>query len=242
MTNDPYSIAVSEVMLQQTQVARVIEKYKFFLKKFPTVERLAKAPLQEVLSVWSGLGYNRRAKFLQHMAKHIVQEYHQVFPTELAELMKLPGIGRYTAGAIMAFAYNKPGICIETNIRTVFIHHFFDRDRAVSDSDIVPLIESTLDMRNPRIWYWALMDYGSYLKTQGIGTHRQSATYKKQGAFKGSTREVRGAVLKRLAKSGSTLVQLKKELLFDQERIVTALEALQKEQLIIKKGLYYRIA
>jgi A/G-specific adenine glycosylase len=236
-TTDPYKIAVSEVMLQQTQVARVIEKYKEFLKAFPTAHSLANAPLRQVLLLWSGLGYNRRARFLQQMAKTISTEHKGKPPKTFDELLKLPGIGAYTAGAICAFAYNQPVVMIETNIRTVYLHHFHnDSKEQVSDKTLLPLIEATLDRENPRQWYWALMDYGSYLKTQGVRIHRNSAQYKKQTTFKGSLREVRGGIMKIITTRSATALQLQKLTGFEMPRIEAAIQALLKEGIITKKG------
>ncbi|HTH93428.1 MAG TPA: A/G-specific adenine glycosylase [Candidatus Paceibacterota bacterium] len=229
-TSDPYKIAVSEIMLQQTQVSRVIEKYKEFLKAFPTARSLASAPLPQVLSIWSGLGYNRRAKFLHEMAKAVSKQ--KSFPKTLEDLKALPGIGAYTAGAITVFAYNDPAVFIETNIRTVYLHHFFADKKNVSDKELFPIIKATLDHKNPREWYWALMDYGSYLKSQGVVIHRTSKAYKKQPPLKGSLREVRGAILKQLVVQPRTLSQLQKILPFEKERISEAYTALKKEKLI----------
>ncbi len=195
-TSDPYHILVSEMMLQQTQVARVIPKYEAFLKRFPTVRHLAQAPLSDVLVLWSGLGYNRRARFIHESAKFCVATYNGVFPQDTALLESFPGIGTYTARAVMAFAWNKPVVFIETNIRTVFIQSFFSTKKEVSDTTLIRYVEETLDTKNPRAWYAALMDYGSYLKTQGNTVHRKSAHYKKQPAFKGSRRAIRGAIIK----------------------------------------------
>lgn len=240
-TTDPYSIVVSEIMLQQTQVPRVIEKYHVFLDTFPTVELLARAPLSKVLTLWSGLGYNRRARFLHDCAKAVVARYSGVFPKTKEELDTLPGIGPYTRSAVLAFAYNIPTECIETNIRSVFLHHFFSRTkRAVSDKELLVLVKDTLDTQHPREWYWALMDYGSFLKQQGNVVHRKSAQYKKQSAFKGSRREVRGAILKLLAdKKKSALSQLQK--LYDTALIDQALKGLIAEGFVIKKGSLYHL-
>jgi A/G-specific adenine glycosylase len=166
-TTDPYSITVSEIMLQQTQAGRVVEKYRAFLKRFPTVQSLARAQLPAVLALWSGLGYNRRAKFLHQMAKTIVSELGGKFPRTADGLEALPGIGPYTARAICAFAYNQPVAFIETNIRTVFIHHFFSDTEKIPDATLLPIVEMVIDRKNPRQWYAALMDYGSSLKQQG---------------------------------------------------------------------------
>ncbi len=239
-TKDPYKIAVSEIMLQQTQVNRVVEKYKEFLKAFPNATALAAAPLQHVLLLWSGLGYNRRARFLQRMAQAVTEQGK--FPKTFNELLKLPGIGHYTAGAISAFAYNIPVSIIETNIRTVYLHHFYhDSEVGVSDKDLMVLIESTLDQHNPREWYWALMDYGSHLKASGIKIHRNSAQYKKQSTFKGSLREVRGGIMKVLTTTPATAQKLQTILSFDIDRIEKALEQLMKEEFVVRKGKSFSI-
>lgn len=242
-THDPYCIVVSELMLQQTQVARVKEKYVLFLKHFPTVQCLASASLSQVLTVWSGLGYNRRAKFIHRLAQEVTQHHRGVFPRLVYELETLPGIGRYTARAIAAFAYNDPVVLVETNVRTVFLHHFFNtRKKQISDRDITPFIEATLDSKEPRRWYAALMDYGAFLKQNGITAHRKSASYKKQSAFEGSTREVRGAVIRLLTRGPHTKTVLTKKLLFSSERIMTALEGLIRDELVEKRGHQYSLA
>jgi A/G-specific adenine glycosylase len=201
-TTDPYHILVSEIMLQQTQVERVRRKYPEFLAVFPTCADLAKAPLQRVLAVWQGLGYNRRAIALQGCAKIVVNEHTGNLPSDVDILAALPGIGRATACSIAAFAFNLPVVFIETNIRRVFIFFFFDGKDKVSDREIIPLVEQALYKKNPRIWYWALMDYGSMLKRTVANPNRQSAHYEKQSKFKGSDREIRGMILKELLEVG----------------------------------------
>jgi len=163
-THNPYYILVSEIMLQQTQTERVKQKYAEWLELFPTIEALAKAPLQKVLTTWKGLGYNRRALALKRTAEKIVDEYSGKFPNTYNHILDLPGIGPYTAGAVLAFAFNKAMPIIETNIRTVYIHFFFKDHGEIHDKEILELIEKTLDHENPREWYYALMDYGVMLK------------------------------------------------------------------------------
>ncbi|MFC1594159.1 A/G-specific adenine glycosylase [Candidatus Omnitrophota bacterium] len=199
-TRNPYYILVSEIMLQQTQVKRVIEKYKEFIQAFPDIESLAKAPLRRVLWAWSGLGYNRRALALHKTAKIVVVEYDKKIPSAVESLTELPGIGNATASEICAFAFNKPTVFIETNIRSVFIHHFFKKRRNVHDNEIMPLIEQALDMKNPRQWYYALMDYGVVLKAQLPNPSRRSKHYVRQSPFQGSDRQIRGAILRLLIK------------------------------------------
>lgn len=241
MTTDPYRITVSEIMLQQTQVPRVIEKYKEFLKAFPTVKKLAAAPLSDVLRLWNGLGYNRRAKFLHQMAQAVTLEYKGKFPDTVEGLQKLPGIGPYTAGAIGAFAYNIPHSFIETNIRTVYIHHFFKDKKDVSDKVLMPLIEKTLDTKNPREWYWALMDYGSYLKGQGNRVHRASKHYTKQSKFQGSRRQIRGAVMREVLKGPVTVASITKITERKKEDVQSVMEDLVSEGFIKKQKTNYRI-
>ncbi len=197
-TADPYRVYVSEIMLQQTQVDRVIPKYREFLDAFPTVYALAGAQLADLLAVWSGLGYNRRALNLKKAAEQIVSEFGGDIPSEPSTLQTLPGIGPYTAAAIAVFAFGKPVPLIETNVRRVFIHEFFADCDSVKDNDIMPLVEETLDRQNPREWFYALMDYGTMLKQTVGNANRRSAHYTKQAPFEGSDRQIRGEVLRLL--------------------------------------------
>ncbi len=234
---DPYKIMVSEIMLQQTQVNRVIPKYHSFLKQFPNVRLLAEAPLGDVLRLWQGLGYNRRAKFLWQAAQVIYKEYNGRVPVIEAELVKLPGIGKNTAGAILAYAFNQPAIFIETNIRTVYIHHFFADQQAISDKELTPIITQTIDSKEPRVFYWALMDYGSYLKqTQGNFT-RLSKAYTKQSRFHGSMRQIRGKVIRLLSIHSQTYEEL--QYVIQDKRLAEVLGALESEGMIAKNGASY---
>ena len=235
-TDNPYHIWVSEIMLQQTQVARVIPKYEVFLKRFPTIQKLAKAQLKDVLSLWQGLGYNRRGKFLYLGAKYVVENLRGVIPSEQKELQKIPGIGLYIAGAISAFAYNQPAVFIETNIRTVFIHHFFKDVKLIHDKDLMVLIEKTLPRKKAHAWYSALMDYGTYLKSSGFSHNAKSKHYTKQSKFEGSFRQLRAQILKMVLEKSRTEKQLKSALKDRTEvDIQKALELLIKEKIIQKK-------
>ena len=229
-TQDPYHILVSEIMLQQTQVERVVEKYPTFVRQFQSFRVLADAPLRDVLAAWQGLGYNRRAASLKKISEIVTTKHGGNFEADLEFLTGLPGIGHNTACAVLAYAFNKPFGFIETNIRTVFIHFFFpDRD-GIRDSEILPLVEQTLDRKNPRAWYSALMDYGTMLKKTHGSTNPRSAHYQKQSAFKGSDRQVRGMILKTIiTHSRITDAQIMKELQLPAERALKALTALQKE-------------
>lgn len=233
-TKDPYKILVSEVMLQQTQVSRVIEKYKSFLKKFPTVEVLAQTPLKEVLLEWQGLGYNRRAKYLKLCAEKVTHDFDRTFPKDFKTLISLPGIGPATAGDILAFAYNIPVPVIETNIRSVFIHFFHTSSAdSVSDKDLLSLIEQTLDTKNPREWHWALFDYGAHLK-QTRNPNTRSKHYVKQSPFKGSNREKRSQILKLILTGAKSEKEIIKALGYEHEVIQKNLEQMLKENLIKK--------
>jgi A/G-specific adenine glycosylase len=231
----PYYVMVSEIMLQQTQVDRVIPKFKAFIERFPAIEDLSKASLAEVLQMWSGLGYNRRAKFLHEAAQKIVKEFDGVFPETQAGLISLPGIGVNTSGAILAYSFNQPSIFIETNVRTVYFYHFFSEQEEVSDTELRIIVEATVDTEHPREWYWALMDYGTYLKRQGVRQNNKSRHYKKQSPLKGSIREVRGQILKALTIAEFEERALREELNVD-ERFEPALVSLEKEGLIEKTG------
>lgn len=236
---DPYKIVVSELMLQQTQVQRVTPKFNEFLMKFPTVEALAAAPLADVLVAWSGLGYNRRAKFLWLTAQQVCTDHGGHFPKTLPELVALPGIGKNTAGAILAYAFNQPAIFIETNVRTAYIHHFFKDHTDIPDAAIAALLEQTLDRENPREFYWALMDYGSYLKRTVGNVSKYSKSYIKQSKFEGSKRQVRGQVLKLLANGAHTTSQLTAKIADD--RLPEVLQALTAEGLIRQTADKYRL-
>jgi len=241
-TTHPYHILVSEIMLQQTQVDRVIGKYNSFIKRFPTARKLAQAPLIDVLSVWQGLGYNRRARYLCECARTLIREYNNSFPREEAALVALPGVGTYTARAIQTFAFNLPVVLIETNIRSVYIHNFFNGEKKVMDAEILPLIAQTVDRRNPREWYAALMDYGSYIKEAHGNPNRKSAHYSTQSRFEGSRRQLRGKIISELIVSPRTVRALSALLEADMASIAEVIQQLEREKIIRKKGTQYVIA
>ena len=200
-TDNPYYILVSEIMLQQTQTHRVINKYEEFIAAFPTVESLAAASLRDVLHVWQGLGYYRRARFLHQSAQKVVTEYAGMLPQDPKLLQTFPGIGPNTAGSVCAFAFNAPTLFIETNIRAVYIHSFFRDKTGVTDKELLPLIAATLDYDNPREWYYALMDYGVFLKLNTTNPSRKSVHHVKQSKFEGSDRQIRAKILKHIVKN-----------------------------------------
>jgi len=241
-TDNPYEILVSEIMLQQTQASRVVQKYVEFINTFPDIESLAEATLRDVLTVWHGLGYNRRALSLKRLAEIVNTTYGGYVPSNVSLLMQLPGIGNATANAVCAFAFHQPVVFIETNVRTVFIYHFFSTKDTVKDSEIRPLVERTLDYDNPKHWYNALMDYGVALKKYCSNPGRKSAHHKEQSPFEGSARQVRGAILRALVtKPRQTFNELIKAVRFDPDVVKKNIQSLEKEGLVVNKGRYISI-
>jgi len=204
----PYNVVISEVMLQQTQVDRVRQKFAEWIARWNGFETLSGASTAEVLTAWQGLGYNRRALWIKELADRVVGEHGGVLPASQAELTQFRGIGPNTAGAILAYAHNLPVVFIETNIRRVFIHEFFPDEEGVSDTDILPLVERVLDVEHPREWYWALMDYGAMLSREVVNPNRRSRHYTKQSAFEGSHRQLRGAIVAALAAQPSLDIRI----------------------------------
>lgn len=242
-TRDPYRITVSELMLQQTQAERVVSKYQAFITKFPTWHELSRAQLSDVLKEWAGLGYNRRAKFLHRLARAVVETHKGKLPKDYHQLIKLPGIGPATATAIRAFAFNLPGVYLETNVRSVYLHHFFLDKKNVSDKEIIKIIELTQDHGNPREWNWALLDYGVAIKKKYGNPNVRSRHYAKQSAFEGSHRQIRGGIIRLLANrkrvSASDIsTQLGREI----SRVLPALAQLVQEGMVARRGSHYRLA
>jgi A/G-specific adenine glycosylase len=179
---------------------------------------------------------------LHECAKAVVRDYNGKLPNDEVQLRELPGIGVYTARAVLAFAFNTGTPLIETNVRTVYIHHFFTDETDVTDTMLLPYIERTLVLDNPREWYYALMDYGSHLKRTVGNNITKSKHYAKQSTFKGSDRQIRGAIIRALTKekklSYRSLLQV---LTFDEVRVAAQLERLSDEGMIIKHGRSYQL-
>jgi A/G-specific adenine glycosylase len=239
----PYRIVVSEIMLQQTQVTRVEQKFNPFLKKFPGFAALANAPTVEVLREWQGLGYNRRALNLQRLAKIVTEKYGGKLPQTYEELIELPGIGPNTAGSILAFAFNIPRAFIETNIRSLYIHFFFPKSKKVDDEKLMPFIEKSLGPKtraftNPREWYYALMDYGSHMKRALPNPSRRSAHHTQQSKFEGSNRQLRANILRFVMSDSRNLAEIKKKFMgpqFNAEKVDKNVADLVKEGFIKKE-------
>ena len=279
-TYDPYAIWISEVMLQQTQVSRVDGRWQRWLERFPTVDALAAAAPSDVLEEWQGLGYNRRALSV-HRAAQAISEAGGIFPQDPKELVKLPGIGPATAAGIRAFAFNLHGVYLETNVRTVFLHELYPQAEGVPDSELVPLVELTCpasveDAVNadgtagadtavdtaaetdetkltPRSWYYALLDYGAYLKKTIPNPSRRSKSHVKQSRFEGSHRQKRAELLRVLLvhkdEGGAEFETLHQELCqievnagretLDEQVTLGLLEELAKEGFCQKNNEYW---
>lgn len=245
----PYRVTVSEIMLQQTQVDRVMPFFKNWMKLFPNWKALAMASQIDILRAWKGLGYNSRALRLHRLAKLVTEKYSGKLPQSRKDLESLPGIGPYTSGAIRAFALNEPEVFIETNIRRIFIHHFFSDSNDIHDSQIYTLVEKTLPQKldmyylEPRAWYAALMDYGSVLAKKIPNPNRRSKHYAKQSTFKGSDREIRGKILALLLESKKlTQDALVKEIDDEKIRIEKILTTLVAEGFIVVTKTGIRLA
>jgi A/G-specific adenine glycosylase len=223
-------------MLQQTQVPRVLIKYPEFIEAFPDFHQLNKATLAQVLAVWQGMGYNRRAKYLKLITQRVIREFAGNLPLDPQILQAFPGIGKATAASVVVFAANQPIAFIETNVRRVYLYHFFPKKQNVSDQKVLQLVEATLDRDNPREWYYALMDYGTTLSKTGPNPNRRSQHYTKQSPFTGSLRQVRGEILRiLLASHGLTRNQLKKKITGNKVHFEKALEELERERMVERK-------
>lgn len=230
----PYKILVSEIMLQQTQVSRVLPKFKEWMKAYPTLKSLKNVSFRAILSLWQGLGYQRRAKALYELGQGTER-----LPRTYEELIRLKGIGPYTASAICAFAYDMfPERLLETNIRTALIEGFHQGEISIHDGmlydDLARLTKHKLVQdRGARAWYYALMDYGAHLKSQKISHNKKSAHYQKQSPYEGSTRQLRAKILFAITHNAP----LPKD-----DRTHSVLNTLVKEGYIVRRGAKYAIA
>jgi A/G-specific adenine glycosylase len=229
---DPYRIWISEVMLQQTQVARVIPVYGKFLRKFPTVEVLALAKLSDVIRIWKGMGYNRRAVYLQKTAKIIVERYDGKFPENESELVKLPGLGRYTARALLVFAFKNNVAAVDTNINKIIIHFFF-KNKTQKLSTIQSVADKLIPYGRSWEWHQALMDYGA-MALPNITTLKKIG--RKTVPFKSSTRYYRGRIIDLLRKKTIRKTNMSKYLIqvfrLDRNYIQNLFISLEKDGLI----------
>lgn len=198
-TRDPYRIFISEIMLQQTQISRVLPKYREWIRVFPDWRALSRAPFPNVLRAWQGLGYNRRARYLRDSARIVVEKYRGLLPDSPEKLEKLPGIGRYSARAISCFAFGKCEPFVETNIRRVIIHEFFSsNEKDIADKNVLAFLARLEPRTKKSDWYLALMDYGADLKGRFPNPNQRGKFYVRQSRFEGSARYVRAAIVKAL--------------------------------------------
>ena len=235
-TTDPYHILLSEMMLQQTQTQRVLPKYRLFLDLWPDFLTLSRASLTDILLAWKGLGYNRRAKALKQIAQR-THEWGYTLPPDYETLLQLPMVGPATASALMAFSYGEPAIYLETNIRRVILHYFFQDEPSVHDRSIVGVLSSLSQLQDDhRHWYYALMDIGVQLKASGINPNRRSLHYSRQTPFEDSSRQVRSTVLDIITTGGGQVIDdLDAALSFSRDRIVSALESLIADGILVSE-------
>jgi A/G-specific adenine glycosylase len=250
--DDSYAILTSEIMLQQTQVSRVLGYWERWMLAFPTVDALASASLSDVLERWQGLGYHRRALAFKRAAEICSRRFRGQIPREYQELLGLPGVGPATAAGVCVFAYGEPQVYLETNVRTVFLHHFFEGREQVSDSEIIPLVEATCDNDDPRNWYYALLDYGSHLKSIMLNPSRRSRHHVRQSPFEGSLRQKRAELLRlilarpnsdteALAAALNHLERLAGRGATDAAEIEAILATLEQEGFLTRRGDTWRI-
>lgn len=239
-TNVPYRILISEVMLQQTQVSRVVEKYKAFLKQFPNTKQLAEASTSDVIKAWKGLGYNRRALFLQRTAQAIRKDFAGKFPKTLAELKTLPGVGDYTARAVLSFAFEQPTPVLDTNHRKFYQKTFFgdtirtDKELLKKAEEVVAWISSAYGTDAVYDWNQALMDWVSANSKIYILPKKKK---NKAVPFKKTDRYVRGRIIDILREHERvSLLSLRKRFdMLTDERFQHILTGLKKDKLIVQE-------
>lgn len=246
-THDPYAILLSEVMLQQTQVSRVMGRWEQWLETFPTIADLASAPLPPVLELWQGMGYNRRALNLKRCAEEVVAMHDGVVPSDKKALLGLPGIGPSTSAGVRIFAFRQPDMYLETNVRAVFIHELFPGRESVADKELVSLVEATCPQdARVRAWYYALLDYGAYLKKTMTNPTRRSKHYTRQSKFEGSHRQKRAYLLRRVIDDALSTEDLARDLAQSErasgrqepsvEEVRAILDELEREGFVMRRG------
>ncbi|MDY6766316.1 MAG: A/G-specific adenine glycosylase [Candidatus Nanohaloarchaea archaeon] len=253
-TDDPYEVLVAEIMLQQTQVARVVPKWEAFLDRFPTVEDLADAPLREVLQLWDGLGYNNRAKYLKQAAEQVVEEFDGEFPRDPDQLETLQGVGEYTANAVASFAFNNGGPVFDTNVRRL-LYRFHG---AATDAELKAVHEQLFPTGESRVWNNAVMELGAEVCVDGTPRCREcpwredceafraktfdTPDVQSQSSFEGSWRQYRAKVLKLLMDGAKPREELSAALELPEEYSINELLAeLAAEGMIEETATGYRL-
>jgi len=234
-TTDPYKILLSEIMLQQTQVKRVVVYYEKWIARWFTIHAFASAALPEVLQMWMGLGYNTRAINLHNTAKKIVDIFDGDVLRAMQQYKELPGIGKYTSQAVQIFSTNADLITVDTNIRRIFISEF-DLPENISERDLWILAEQCLPVGKSRDWHNALMDYGA-LRLTAHKTGIRPTT--RQTQFEGSNRQIRAQILRHVLEKPMTGKELTQTLKIDQERLEPILEKMINQHILLKKNNTY---
>jgi A/G-specific adenine glycosylase len=236
-TTDPYKILLSELMLQQTQVKRVIFYYQKWIAKWPTIDALASASLPEVLQMWMGLGYNTRAVNLHSTVRTIVSEFKSDVIKAMKQYKELPGIGRYTSQAVQIFSSNADLVTVDTNIRRILINEF-NLPTKVADTELWDLAEKCLPLGKSRDWHNALMDYGSlHLTAQKTGIKPKT----QQSRFDGSNRQIRAKILRCLLQKSMSLTEFENTFELEQTRLKPILDKMIEEKIVVKRNTLYQL-
>jgi len=236
-TTNPYKILLSELMLQQTQVNRVVPYYEKWIERWPTIDALASASMPEVLQMWMGLGYNRRAVHLHTTARTIVAQFGSDVLQAMKQYKGLLGIGRYTSQAVQIFSTNTDLVTVDTNIRRILIREFH-LPATVADTELWVLAEYCLPMGKSRDWHNALMDYGAlYLTARKTDIKPRT----QQSRFEGSDRQVRAQILRCLLQQSMSLSEIAETLHLRRERLQLILEKMMHENIIVKRNTTYHL-
>ena len=243
-THDPYKILVSEVMLQQTTVSRVLTKYPVFIKAYPTVKDLANASSGDILRIWKGMGYNRRALYLLQTAKTIHEKYYNKFPISEQLLSKLPGLGKYTARAVLVFAFRKDIAMVDTNIRQILTHFFF-HDKPQSEKIIQELADQLVPIGKSWEWHQAMMDYGAMNASEWRRPERSRRMERKPTPFKETNRYFRGRIIDLLREKSYKEKELIENLYLEygKDKIfyIDLLKKLEKDGLVVQKNNFWSL-
>jgi A/G-specific adenine glycosylase len=233
---DQYKVLVSESMLQQTQVERVIPKFHARMDAFPTMKSLAEASVKDLLTYRSWLGFNARALRLQQTAKQIIQDYNGILPSQREILRTLPGIWAYTSASLLAFVYNLPAPVVDTNIRRVYIW-LLDLEQTITPHTLEKIVSDTIPQWRANDWFNALMDIGATLLTTKKTWIKPRS---KQSRFVWSPRQVRWAIIRHLIQHGQEHVHtLKRE--FAHTHFDQIVVWLQQDGLVVCDNEYCRL-
>ncbi len=252
-TRNPWHVLVSEVMLQQTSVARVLPKFEAFINEFPTPHDLASAPLGDALRLWSGLGYPRRCRNLREAARVLHEDFNGEFPESVDVLLTLPGVGQYTSRAVLAFAFEHDVAVVDTNVSRVLSRL---EGRALKAKELQVLADSFVPQGLGWEWNQVMMDFGArhctarqpqcaqcplrqlcVWKGEGVDPAPASAgASKPQGRFEGSDRQARGRAMRAVADGVTTLAALTKTMGVEEDRARTLVTALVDEGLLVRSG------